>query len=214
MSLEMTKGLVLAKGEKLDITKSAPGLKQVKVGMGWDVNAGNSGDFDLDAFAIALNTEGKTSLMEGVLYFNSNVDSRDANGNINWKDATRPYPFIMDGALEHSGDNLTGQGDGDDETITINIDKIPDGVDKFKIFANIFQAAERNQRFGQVQNAYIHIYDPATNTEFGRYDLSEDYSSATAVELGEFYRHGSEWKFVPNAIPSNLPLDKIAESFC
>ena len=157
----------LSKGQKVDLTKGNPGLKNVMVGLGWDVNAFDSGaDFDLDAAA-----------------FNGNLE----------------HPS---GAIKHMGDNRTGDGEGDDEQIEVNLADIPANIEKIAFTATIYDAETRRQNFGQVSNAYIRLVNVETNEEIIRYDLGEDFSIETAVVVGEIYRHNGEWKF--NAIGSGL----------
>lgn len=168
--------LVLSKGEKLDITKGNAGLTSVKLGLGWDVNAGNDSQYDLDASAILLNAAGKVvgpSIAASVVYF----------GN------------LKIGGVIHAGDNLTGAGDGDDEVIEVKIADVAAEVEKIVFVVNIYQAEARSQRFGKVKNAFIRAFDGVSGAEFGRYDLSEDYSAATGVLMGQLYRHNGEWKF-------------------
>ena len=174
-------GVCLSKGQKVSLTKGNPGLKKVVVGLGWDVNAFDTGgDFDLDASAFLLTDTGKVSTQEDFVFY----------GNLK-------HPS---GAVEHLGDNLTGAGDGDDEQIKINLELIPANISKIAFTATIYDAATRNQNFGQVSNAFIRIYNEETGEEMLRYDLGEDFSIETAVVFGEMYRNNGEWKF--NAIGS------------
>lgn len=173
----------LSKGQKVDLTKGNPGLKSVMVGLGWDVNAFDSGaDFDLDAAAFMLGADGKCPTEKEFVFY----------GNL--KHASN--------AVTHMGDNLTGEGDGDDEQIRVDLSKIPDNISKIAFTVTIYDAETRRQNFGQVSNAFIRIVDEATGTELIRYDLGEDFSIETAVVVGEMYKHGSEWKF--NAIGSGF----------
>lgn len=171
----------LSKGQKVSLTKGNPGLKNVVVGLGWDVNAFDSGaDFDLDASAFLLGANGKTADSKDFVFY----------GNLQ-------HPS---GAVIHTGDNLTGEGEGDDESIKVDLSKIPESIMKIAFTATIYDADARRQTFGQVNNAYIRIYDELTNQELLRYDLGEDFSIETAVVFGELYRNNGEWKF--NAIGS------------
>lgn len=173
----------LTKGQKVDLTKGNPGLKNIMVGLGWDVNAFDSGnDFDLDAAAFLLGDSGKCPTEKEFIFY----------GNLK-------HPSE---AVEHMGDNLTGEGEGDDEQIMVDLTKIPPNVTKIAFTVTIYDADIRRQNFGQVSNAYIRIVDEATNTELIHYDLGEDFSIETAVVVGELYKHGSEWKF--NAIGSGF----------
>ncbi len=171
----------LSKGQKVSLTKGNPGLKNVVVGLGWDVNAYDSGaDFDLDASAFLLGANGKCAVSTDFVFY----------GNLQ-------HPS---GAVVHTGDNLTGEGEGDDESIKVDLSKIPAGIEKIAFTATIYDAEARRQTFGQVNNAYIRIYDELTGRELLRYDLGEDFSIETAVVFGEVYKHNGEWKF--NAIGS------------
>ena len=171
----------LTKGQKVSLTKGNPGLKNVVVGLGWDVNAFDSGaDFDLDASAFLLGANGKTAASTDFVFYNN-----------------LQHPS---GAVTHTGDNLTGEGEGDDESIKVDLSKVPASVEKIAFTATIHEAEARRQTFGQVSNAYIRIYDENTNQELLRYDLGEDFSIETAVVFGELYKHNGEWKF--NAIVS------------
>lgn len=173
----------LAKGQKVDLTKGNPGLTKIMVGLGWDVNAFDSGSaFDLDAAAFMVGDDGKCPTdKEFIFYGNLNHPSESVN---------------------HMGDNLTGEGDGDDEQIQIDLAKIPANISKIAFTVTIYDAAVRQQNFGQVSNSFIRIVDETTNTELIRYDLGEDFSIETAVVVGELYRHNGEWKF--NAIGSGF----------
>ena len=171
----------LAKGQKVDLTKTNPGLSKVVVGLGWDVNKYDGGqDFDLDASVFLLNENGKVSNGEDFVFYNNTT-----GGN---------------GSVTHSGDNLTGEGDGDDEQVKISIQKVPDSIQKIAFTVTIHDAESRNQNFGMVSNSFIRIVNEETNEELIRYDLGEDFSIETAIVVGELYRHQGEWKF--NAIGS------------
>lgn len=173
----------LTKGQKVDLTKGNPGLSKIIVGLGWDTNKYDGGaDFDLDAAAFLLGTNGKVASDSDFVFY----------GNLKHSS----------GGVEHMGDNLTGEGDGDDEQIKVNLSSVPAGIAKIGFTVTIYEAEERRQNFGQVSNAYIRIVDETSNTELIRYDLGEDFSIETAVVVGELYRNGSEWKF--NAIGSGF----------
>ena len=173
----------LKKGQKVSLTKENPGLSKVVVVLGWDVNAYDTGgDFDLDASAFLLTDNGKVSRQEDFVFY----------GNL-------AHPS---GSVVHQGDNLTGVGDGDDEQIKIDLSSVPEGITKIAFAATIYDADERRQNFGQVNNAYIRIYDESNGQEIIRYDLGEDFSIETAVIFGELYKHNGEWKF--NAIGSGF----------
>ena len=173
----------LSKGQKVDLTKGNASLKHIMVGLGWDVNAFDSGsDFDLDASAFMCGANGKCPTEKEFVFY----------GNLE-------HPS---GAVKHQGDNLTGEGDGDDEQIFVDLKAIPESVDKIAFTVTIYEAQERRQNFGQVSNAHIRIVDEDTNQELIRYDLGEDFSIETAIVVGELYRHNGEWKF--NAIGSGF----------
>ena len=177
----------LKKGSKVSLAKAASdsgvsgALTKVVVGLGWDTNRYDGGAaFDLDAAAFMLGASGKTRKEEDFIFY----------GNKNGEGVT------------HTGDNLTGDGDGDDEQIVIDLTAIPADVEKVAFTVTIHEAEARQQNFGMVENSYIRVFDQVTGTEFIRYDLVEDYSIETAVVVGELYKHGGEWKF--NAIGSGF----------
>ena len=171
----------LRKGQKVDLTKGNPSLKKILIGLGWDTNKYDGGfDFDLDAAAFLLGANGKVNSDEDFVFYN----------NLKHKS----------GSVEHLGDNLTGEGEGDDEEIKIDLEKVPANVEKIDFTVTIYDAEVRKQTFGQVSNAYIRVVDDLTQQELIRYDLGEDFSVETAVVVGEIYRHNGEWKF--NAIGS------------
>lgn len=173
----------LAKGQKVDLTKGNPGLKRIMVGLGWDVNAFDSGaDFDLDASAFMLNASGRCPTDKEFIFY----------GNLTHSS----------GSVQHMGDNLTGDGEGDDEQIEVDLTKVPSNVEKIAFTVTIYDAEGRRQNFGQVSNAFIRLVDESTGTEIIRYDLGEDFSIETAVVVGELYKNGTEWKF--NAIGSGF----------
>lgn len=171
----------LQKGQKVSLTKGNPGLTKVVVGLGWDVNQFDTGgDFDLDTSAFMLTEGGRVSQQSDFVFF----------GNLS-------HPS---GSVIHMGDNLTGAGDGDDEQIRVDLSKIPANITKIAFTVTIYDAETRRQNFGQINNAFIRIYNEITGEEILRYDLGEDFSIETAAVFGELYKHGSEWKF--NAIGS------------
>ncbi len=165
----------LAKGGNVSLTKIAPSLSKVAVGLGWDVRSTTGADFDLDASALVCGPDGKVLDDRHFVFYNN---------------LTSP-----DGSVEHTGDNLTGEGEGDDEVITVNVSAVPTGVDKVVFPVSIYDAGTRGQSFGQVVNAFIRVVDATTGSELARYDLSEDASTETAMIFGELYRHNGEWKF-------------------
>ena len=184
----------LKKGQKVDLTKTNPGLKEILIGLGWDTNKYDGGsEFDLDSAAFLLGASGKVN-SDGDFVFYGNL-----------KHAS--------GAVEHMGDNLTGAGEGDDEQIKIDLSKVPADIEKIDFTVTIYEADERKQNFGQVENAFIRVVNVATGEELIRYDLGEDFSIETAVVIGELYRNKGEWKF--NAIGSGFSggLEALCKNF-
>lgn len=165
----------LTKGGNVSLTKEAPGLSAVDIGLGWDVNSFSGGEFDLDASAIMLNAAGKVVSDAHFVFFN-NLSSPD-------------------GSVVHAGDNLTGEGDGDDEVVKVNLAVVPPDVDRVVFPVSIYDADNRSQNFGMVRNAFIRVVNQTGGTELARYDLTEDASTETAMVFGELYRNGAEWKF-------------------
>lgn len=166
----------LVKGQKIDLTKGNPSLKKIIIGLGWDTNKYSGGlDFDLDASVFLVGSNGRTNHDEDFIFYN-NLKSRNE-------------------AVIHTGDNRTGQGDGDDEQILLEFAKMPADVDKMAVTVTIHEAEQRGQNFGQVSNAYVHVINEDTGEEVLRYDLGEDFSIETAIVVCEIYRNGSEWKF-------------------
>jgi tellurium resistance protein TerD len=165
----------LTKGGNVSLTKIAPSLTKVAVGLGWDVRTTTGVDFDLDATALVCGPDGKVLDDRHFVFYNN---------------LTSP-----DGSVEHTGDNLTGEGEGDDEVVNVNVSAVPAGVDKVVFAVSIYEGSTRGQSFGQVVNAFIRVVDATTGSELARYDLSEDASTETAMIFGELYRHNGEWKF-------------------
>ncbi|NBE54673.1 TerD family protein [Streptomyces boluensis] len=168
-------GVSLSKGGNVSLTKEAPGLTDVTIGLGWDIRTTTGTDFDLDASAILTKEDGKVSSDANFVFFN-NLKSPD-------------------GSVEHTGDNTTGEGEGDDEQIKVSLVGVPAEVTKIVFPVSIYDAENRQQSFGQVRNAFIRVVNQAGGAEIARYDLSEDASTETAMVFGELYRHGAEWKF-------------------
>ena len=165
----------LTKGGNVNLSKEAPGLTQMTIGLGWEPRATDGQDFDLDAIAFLLNDAGKVRNDQDFIFFNNLKSS--------------------DGSVEHTGDNRTGEGDGDDEAIKVNLANVPSDVTKIAVCAIIYEGQARNQNFGQVADAFIRVVNDNGNTEIARYDLSEDSSTETAMIFGEIYSHNGEWKF-------------------
>jgi tellurium resistance protein TerD len=183
----------LNKGGNVSLTKEAPGLQAVLVGLGWDARTTTGSDFDLDASALMVNQSGKIVSDQHFIFFN-NLKSPD-------------------GSVEHTGDNLTGEGEGDDEVIKVNLVGVPADVDKIVVTVSIYDADSRQQSFGQVRNAFIRVVNQADNRELTRYDLSEDASTETAMIFGELYRNGAEWKFRAVGQGYSTGLAGIARDF-
>jgi len=165
----------LSKGGNVSLTKEAPGLTAVIVGLGWDLRTTTGEDFDLDASAIVVNPAGKVVSDQHFVFFNNTK--------------------TPDGTVEHTGDNRTGEGEGDDEQIKVALAQLPADVDKVVFPVSVYDADNRKQSFGQVRNAFIRVINAADNVELARYDLSEDASTETAMLFGELYRAGTDWKF-------------------
>ncbi|MFD0901787.1 TerD family protein [Actinomadura sediminis] len=168
-------GVSLSKGGNVSLTKQAPGLTAVTVGLGWDLRTTTGTDFDLDASALVLDASGKI-ITDGHFVFFNNLRTPD-------------------GAVEHSGDNTTGAGEGDDERLNVNFGAMPGTAERVAFAVSIYEGDARGQNFGQVRNAYIRVMNQADGTELARYDLSEDASMETAMVFGELYRAGNDWKF-------------------
>lgn len=165
----------LTKGENVSLTKAAPGLTAVHVGLGWDARTTTGSAFDLDASAIATGEDKKVLSDKHFVFFNNLVSP--------------------EGTIEHTGDNLTGEGEGDDEVINIDLASMPANVTNIFFPVSIYEADARKQSFGDVSKAYIRVVNKADNAELARYDLTEDASKLTAMVFGELYRNGAEWKF-------------------
>ncbi|EMI14035.1 stress adaptation protein [Bacillus stratosphericus LAMA 585] len=180
--------ITLEKGQRIDLTKGKAGLTNILVGLGWDPvsqgggflgklfgGGGGGADIDCDASVLMLKND-KFVENKDLIYF----------GNLKSKC----------GSVEHTGDNLTGEGDGDDEQVLVNLSKVPGNVNKLVFVVNIYDALRRNQHFGMIQNAYIRIVDRSNNQELVKYNLKDEYAGKTSLIVGELYRHENEWKFV------------------
>jgi tellurium resistance protein TerD len=183
----------LSKGGNVSLSKEAPGLRTIRVGLGWDARVTDGSAFDLDASVYVLGETGKVRSDADFIFFN-NLSGAG-------------------GAVVHQGDNLTGVGDGDDEVVVVTLDKLGADVAKISFAVTIYEADQRRQNFGMVQNAFIRVVNGDGGTEIARYDLSEDASTETAMIFGELYRHGGEWKF--KAIGQGFAggLSPLARSF-
>jgi tellurium resistance protein TerD len=185
--------VTLAKGGNVSLSKEAPGLTAVAVGLGWDVRTTMGADFDLDASALLVGSNGKV-LSDSHFVFYNNLASPD-------------------GSVQHTGDNLTGEGEGDDETINVELSSVPAEVEKIVFPVSIYDAPARNQSFGQVRNAYIRVVNRSNDSEIARYDLTEEASAETAMVFGELYRGTDEWKFRAVGQGYSAGLAGIARDF-
>ncbi len=183
----------LQKGGNVSLTKSEPGLKKINVGLGWDLRATDGADFDLDASAFLLSESGKVRSDQDFIFYNNAKSS--------------------DGAVEHLGDNRTGEGEGDDEVVAVNLEGVPNDVQKVVVTVTIHDAESRRQNFGMVQSAFIRVVNAESNNEIARYDLSEDASTEAAMVFGEVYRHNGEWKFRAVGQGFNGGLGPLASSY-
>lgn len=168
-------GVSLSKGGNVSLSKEAPGLSNIIIGLGWDTRSTDGADFDLDASVFMLNEQGRVRSDADFIFYNNLKSS--------------------DGSVEHTGDNLTGEGEGDDEQVKVALNGVPPEVAKLAVTVTIHEAEGRRQNFGMVSNAFIRVVNQDGGTEIARYDLSEDASTETAMIFGELYRHNDEWKF-------------------
>jgi stress response protein SCP2 len=199
----------LQKGQRVDLTKGNPGLSKIMVGLGWDpvqksggggglfgglFGGGSGANVDCDASVIMLGANDKLQNNNDVVYF----------GNLKSKD----------GSIIHSGDNLTGDGDGDDEQVSIELNRVPSHVEKLVFVVNIYDAVKRKQHFGMIRNAFIRVVNPSNNQEMIKYNLTDDYSGKTSLIVGELYRHGNEWKFAAVGTGTNASgLSEVVRSY-
>ncbi|MEH7352698.1 TerD family protein [Neobacillus drentensis] len=198
----------LQKGQRVDLTKSNPGLSKIMVGLGWDpmksggggglfggmFGGGGAANIDCDASVIMLGANDKLQNNKDVIYF----------GNLR----------SNDGSVQHSGDNLTGDGDGDDEQIMVDLNRVPSNIQKLVFVVNIYDCIKRKQHFGMIQNAFIRIVNPSNNQELIHYNLSDNYSGLTCLVTGEIYRHGNDWKFAAIGSGTNsASLSEVVRSF-
>jgi tellurium resistance protein TerD len=168
-------GISLNKGGNLSLSKTDPTLKNIIVGLGWDARPTAGADFDLDASAFMVKEDGKVRADSDFIFYNQTKSTC--------------------GSVEHTGDNRTGAGEGDDESLIVLLDKVPTDIQRIVFTVTIHDADSRKQNFGQVSNAYMRVVNKDSNNEVARFDLSEDASIETAMVFGEIYKHGSEWKF-------------------
>ncbi|RSD26288.1 TerD family protein [Mesobacillus subterraneus] len=198
----------LQKGQRVDLTKGNPGLSKIMVGLGWDpvqksgggglfgglFGGGGGANIDCDASVIMLGANDKLQSNNDVVYF-GNLKSRD-------------------GSVTHTGDNLTGDGDGDDEQVYIELSRVPANIEKLVFVVNIYDAVKRKQHFGMIRNAFIRVVNPSNNQELIKYNLTEDYSGKTSLLVGEIYRNNNEWKFAAVGTGTNAPgLSEVVRSY-
>ena len=183
----------LAKGGNISLTKSAPGLKNILIGLGWDTRATDGADFDLDASAFLLGPNDRARSDADFIFYNQLKS--------------------VDGAVEHAGDNRTGAGEGDDEVIRVDLTRAAADLQKIAVGVTIHEADARRQNFGMVRSAFMRVVNEADGKEIARFDLSEDASTETAMVFGEVYRHGAEWKFRAVGQGFQGGLGPLARSF-
>ena len=183
----------LTKGGNVSLSKEAPGLKSVQVGLGWDARVTDGQGFDLDASVFLLSESGKVRSDADFVFYNNTQGAG--------------------GAVVHQGDNLTGDGDGDDEVVVVDLDRLPGDVQKLSFAVTIHDAEGRNQNFGMVSNAFIRVLNKDGGREIARYDLSEDASVEAAMVFGELYRHSGEWKFKAVGQGFRGGLGPLAQSY-
>ena len=184
----------LSKGERISLSKEAPGMKKAAAGLGWDVNASDTGsDFDLDVSVFMLGASGKIPQDKYFVFYN------------NLKSA--------DGSVESMGDSRTGKGEGDDETITVDLSKVDSTIEEIIFVVTVYEAEKRRQNFGQVRNSYIRIYDGETQEEIAKYELEEDFSRETAIEFGKLYKKNDEWKFQAVGEGYNSGLESFVQKY-
>lgn len=184
----------LSKGGRVNLSKEAPGLKNAGIGLGWDVNATDTGSgFDLDASVFMLGTSGKIPNEKYFVFYNN--------------------PQSPDGAVKHLGDSKTGEGAGDDETIQIDLSKVDTSVQEIVFVVTIHEADTRKQNFGQVRNSFIRIYDLSTAKEITKYELEEDFSTETAIEFGKLYKKDGEWRFQAVGNGYKAGLQKFVDQY-
>ena len=184
----------LSKGQKVDLTKGNAGLDSILAGLGWVTNKYDGGhEFDLDVSVFMTGDSGKVETESNFIFYNNPQDAA--------------------GSVVYSGDNRTGAGEGDDESVKITLSKVPANVQKISFTVTIHEADARGQNFGQVSNAYIRIVDTAKNEELLRYDLGEDYSIETAIVVAEIYRHNGEWKFAAVGSGFQGGLEALCRNF-
>ena len=195
----MSDVVILPKGGSVSIAEKAPSLTKVRIGCGWDTNDEENGKtFDLDLTAVLLSEVGKVIDGKAVVYY-GNLDYKNAGAN----------------AVHHTGDNLTGEGEGDDEQIEVELAKVPDNCHRIAFIVNIYEAASKGQNFGMVKSSFVRLVDTNGDKEFARHDLQAEYAGKTGVIVGELYREGGSWHFKATAEGVDGSIDQIltAKSF-
>ena len=184
----------LSKGGRVNLSKEAPGLKNILIGLGWDANSSDTGkEFDLDASVFLIGANGKTTKETDFVFYN-NLKSTDES-------------------VEHMGDNRTGEGDGDDEAIKVDLSKVGADIQEIIIVVTIDQAAERSQNFGQVSNSFVRVIDESSSKELLKFELDEDYSTETAIEFGKLYRKDGSWRFQAVGTGFNAGLQGFVDKY-
>ena len=184
----------LSKGERINLSKEAPDLKNAGIGLGWDINTTDTGTaFDLDASVFMLGTNGKIPTDKYFIFYNNTASP--------------------DGSVKHEGDSLTGEGSGDDETVKIELSKVNAEVQEIVFVVTIHEADVRKQNFGQVRNSFIRIYDNATEKEIAKYELEEDFSTETAIEFGKLYKKDGQWRFQAVGAGYKAGLQKFVDQY-
>lgn len=181
----------LEKGGRINLSKEAPNLKKLNIGLGWDVRATDGANFDLDASLFMLNENNKATNEKSFIFYNNKKSECDS--------------------IEHHGDSLTGEGSGDDESISVNLETIPAEYEKLLFTVTIHDAESRNQNFGQIDNAFIRIVNPENQDEVVRYDLTEDYSTETSLIFAEIYKKDDQWRFAAKGDGFAGGLNKMLE---
>jgi tellurium resistance protein TerD len=185
-------GIDLSKGARIDLSKEAPGLEKVRVGLGWDTNATDTGsDFDLDASIFMVDSNGKTPAEKFFVFYNNKTSE--------------------DGSVNHHGDNLTGEGAGDDEVVDVELSKVDERIMEITFVVTIHEAQARGQNFGQVNNSYIRLLDG--EKEIAKYELDEDFSTETAIEFGKLYKKNGSWRFQAVGAGYNSGLQSFVDKY-
>lgn len=184
----------LSKGGRINLSKEAPGMQRAGIGLGWDINATDTGSaFDLDTSVFMLGATGKIPSEKYFVFYNNLLSP--------------------DGSVKHEGDSRTGEGSGDDETVQIDLTKVDPSIQEMVFVVTIHEAEQRRQNFGQVRNAFIRIYDNETKIEVTKYELDEDFSRETALEFGRLYKKDGEWRFQAVGQGFNAGLQSFVEKY-